>query len=110
MKKREEELERSTHSSVKYCKCRDQDHLSYLEVLSIYDLLLAESDRDVIHDFGSDHQHKNYFVSNGLPQQLVTDKRPSTLIEFAEFLRQSGIKHILMVPFHQSSNGTVERS
>ena len=37
-------------------------------------------------------------------------KGPCTLIEFAEFLLQSAIKHILTVPFHQSSNSTVEWS
>ena len=35
-------------------------------------------------------------------------KGPSTLIEFAEFLRQSVIQHILTVLFHQSSNETVD--
>ena len=53
---------------------------------------------------------RSIFSRYGLPDQLVSDNGPQfTSGEFAQFLRQHGIKHILSAPYHPSSNGLAER-
>ena len=50
------------------------------------------------------------FATYGLPQQLVSDNGPQfTSTEFADFLKQNGIKHIKSAPYHPSTNGAAER-
>ena len=50
------------------------------------------------------------FAPYGLPQQLVLDNGPQfTSTEFAEFLKQNGIKHIKSALYHPSTNGAAER-
>ena len=50
------------------------------------------------------------FAAYGLPEQLVSDNGPQFVsLEFADFLRSNGVKHICTAPYHPSSNGAVER-
>ena len=52
---------------------------------------------------------RSVFSRFGLPDQLVSDNGPQfTSVEFAQFLRRNGIKHILNAPYHPSSNGLAE--
>ena len=53
---------------------------------------------------------RQLFSAYGLPQQLVTDNGPQfTSEEFAQFVKQNGIKHIRTSPYHPASNGAAER-
>ena len=48
-------------------------------------------------------------ATHGLPNLLVSDNGPCfTSLEFAEFTRKNGIKHKLVSPYHQASNGQAE--
>ena len=50
------------------------------------------------------------FATHGLPQQIVTDNRPTfTSEQFEEFTKQNGIKYTFAAPCHPSSNGLAER-
>ena len=50
------------------------------------------------------------FAAYGLLQLLVSDNGPQfTSTEFADFLKQNGIKHIKSAPYHPSTNGAAER-
>ena len=47
----------------------------------------------------------------GLPETLVSDNGPQFASEeFRSFCRLNGIHHILITPYHPSSNGMVERA
>ena len=51
------------------------------------------------------------FAEHGLPEQLVSDNGPQFRSEqFPRFTRQNGIKHILVAPYHPTSNGAAKRS
>ncbi|XP_033739278.1 uncharacterized protein K02A2.6-like [Pecten maximus] len=51
------------------------------------------------------------FASYGLPIELVSDNGPQfTAAEFATFLKENGVRHILSAPYHPSSNGEAERA
>ena len=53
---------------------------------------------------------RNLFSSYGLPQQIVSDNGPQfTSFEFAEFMKENGIKHIRCSLYYPSSNGEAER-
>ena len=53
---------------------------------------------------------RSLFSHYGLPEQLASDNGPQfTSAEFAQFLKDHGIKHILSAPYHPSSNGLAER-
>ena len=53
---------------------------------------------------------RQLFSAYGLPQQLVTDNGPQFISEeFAQFVKQNGIKHIRTSPYHPVSNGAAER-
>ena len=46
------------------------------------------------------------FTIQGLPQQLVSDNGPQFVSDqFAQFLKQNGIKHFRSSPYHPSTNG-----
>lgn len=53
---------------------------------------------------------RQVFARNGVPAHIVSDNGPSfASAEFAEFLRQNGIKHTKSAPYHPATNGLVER-
>ena len=53
---------------------------------------------------------RSLFASYGLPRQVVSDNGPQFRSEeFAEFLRQNGVKHVRVAPYHAASNGAAER-
>ena len=53
---------------------------------------------------------RTLFSHYGLPEQLVSDNGPQfTADVFAQFMKESGVKHILSAPYHPSSNGLAER-
>ena len=53
---------------------------------------------------------RDMFARFGLPAQVVTDNGPQFVsAEFEEFLRQNGVKHIHVAPYHPASNGAAER-
>lgn len=53
---------------------------------------------------------QHLFSLYGLPEQLVSDNGPQFRSEeFAEFMRQSGIKHYRSAVYHPATNGAVER-
>ena len=52
---------------------------------------------------------RRLFSSFGLPEQVVTDNGPTFVSEeFRLFLKQNGVKHIRVSPYHPSSNGAME--
>ena len=57
-------------------------------------------------------QHLRMIFSRfGLPETLVSDNGPQFAAEeFRSFCRLNGIHHILVTPYHPSSNGMVERA
>ena len=53
---------------------------------------------------------RQVFSSYGLPEQIVLDNDPQfSSSEFSEFAKLNGIKHILISPYHLSSNGEAEK-
>lgn len=53
---------------------------------------------------------RNMFSRYGVPMQLVSDNGPQfTSREFADCMKQNGIKHTLVAPYHTRSNGQAER-
>ena len=54
---------------------------------------------------------REVFATLGLCAQIVTDNGPTfTSSEFRNFLAHNGIQHILVSPYHPSSNGLAEKS
>ena len=54
---------------------------------------------------------RNIFATHGLPKMLVSDNGPQfTSSEFQAFMRNNGIKHICLSPYHPSTNGLAERA
>lgn len=54
---------------------------------------------------------RNSFAVQGLPDIIVSDNGSCfTSEEFENFMKQNGIKHIKVAPYHPSSNGLAERA
>ena len=53
---------------------------------------------------------RRVFSVFGLPEQLVSDNRQQFVSsEFAHFMKENGVKHLLSAPYHPAINGIVER-
>ena len=51
------------------------------------------------------------FAQHGLPDAVFSDNGPCfTSSVFSEFMRQNGIQHIKVAPYHPASNGQAERA
>ena len=51
------------------------------------------------------------FASLGLPEQLVSDNGPFFVsVDFQQFMKNNGIRHIRTSPHHPSSNSQAERA
>ena len=73
---------------------------------------MVGSDFHDLHD-----QSENYggvallFARYGLPEEVVSDSEPQLASEeFAQFMKQNGIKFTRAPPYHPASNGAAERS
>ena len=53
---------------------------------------------------------RHLFSAYGLPEEIVSDNGPQfTSDQFADFLRQNGIRHTKSAPYHPATNGAAER-
>ena len=51
------------------------------------------------------------FASFRLAEEIVSDNGPQFVsVEFQNFVKANGIKHIRSAPYHPSSNGEAERA
>ena len=54
---------------------------------------------------------RQLFAQFGIPESLVSDNGPQfAAVEFQDFCRLNGIRHIRVAPYHPSSNGLAERA
>ena len=54
---------------------------------------------------------RSLFAHFGLPKEVVSDNGPQLASEeFAQFLKQNGVKFTCIPPYHPASNGAAERS
>ena len=53
---------------------------------------------------------RDLFSKYGIPLQLVSDNGPQFISEeFENFLKNNGVKHVRVAPYHAASNGAAER-
>ena len=53
---------------------------------------------------------RSMFATHGLPHILVSDSGAAfTSLEFKEFLKQNGIRHLTSAPYHPATNGMAGR-
>jgi len=53
---------------------------------------------------------RNLFATHGLPDTIVSDNGTSfSSQEFRSFATNNGIRHVMVAPYHASSNGQAER-
>ena len=50
---------------------------------------------------------RSMFARYGVPEQLISDNGPQ--LEFDMCMKANGVKHIMTLPYHPSSNGEAER-
>ena len=56
-------------------------------------------------------QLRSIFATHGLPEMLVTDNGTVfTSMEFQQFMKRNGIRHVKTAPYHPASNGLAERA
>ena len=93
-------LDDTTEDSTNICRCTSKD-----QVLSkIYCTGTINSTTTI-------EKLRCYFAMHSLPNLLVSDNGPCFIsLEFAEFTRKNGIKHRVVRPYHQASNGLAENS
>ena len=54
---------------------------------------------------------RSSFAFLGVPKQLVTDNGSSFIsVEFAQFVRNNGVRHVTTAPYHPGSNGPAEQA
>ena len=54
---------------------------------------------------------RSLFARYGIPEEVVSDNGPQLASEeFAQFLKQNGVKFTQVPPYHPASNGAAERS
>ena len=54
---------------------------------------------------------RTLFATHGIPEVLVSDNGTQfTSTEFEAFMRENGIRHVRVSPYHPSSNGLAERA
>ena len=54
---------------------------------------------------------RSVFATHGLPEILVSDNGTGfTSVEFQEFMKRNGIRHITSAPYHPATNGLAERT
>ena len=53
---------------------------------------------------------RHLFSSYGFPEEIMSDNGPQfTSDQFADFLRQNGVRHTRSAPYHPATNGAAER-
>ena len=53
---------------------------------------------------------RHLFSSCGFPEEIVSDNGPQlTSDQFADFLKQNGVRHTRSAPYHPATNGSAER-
>jgi len=76
-------------------------HSKWMEVLPVSNATTAVTVEKLL----------SVFSIHGLPHTIVSDNGSVfTSSEFAEFVKQNGVEHILTSPYHPASNGLAERS
>ena len=59
----------------------------------------------------SNEKLREMFATHGLQATVVSDNGSKfTSSEFQEFMKNNGIKHITVSPYHPTSNGLAERT
>ncbi len=87
------------------------DKKDYLIVIDTYSKWLEVEIMPSITSMRTIKSLRHMFAREGLPKELVSDNGPQlTSDEFTGFLKNNGIKHSLVPPYHPSSNGAAERS
>ncbi|XP_063961269.1 uncharacterized protein K02A2.6-like [Lytechinus pictus] len=95
-------------------------HVDFCEFDSEHFLVLIDSHSkwiEVIH-MGTNtttektmNELRSIFACHGLPEQLVSDNGPQfRSAAFQTFMKQNGIRHILVPTYHPASNGAAERT
>ncbi len=94
-------------------------HVDYADYDGQYPLVVADAHSKWINAYttrtmtstNTIERLRSCFATHGLPHVLVSDNGPCfASSEFAEFAQRNGIRHKLVSPYHQASNGLAECS